>query len=345
MSEKSIIPSFNNSDNKEPNFFENIKDNLGNTINNVTNSISNSDNSKSSMLPTILNEDTESSGNFFQNSTNSLNNFMTSNSLVTKFCFLLFVLIGFLILLTMSINVILYIFSPSSNQKLINGMINASTEMIVIPQDPNDKSSKTIYRSINEAQGLEFTWSIWVYINQIDTAATIPYKHIFSKGNYGLGKNNLTNFNNAPGLYLSNNTNSIYVVMDTYSLPSGFDTSSGYNNNLEIPDIPLNKWVNIIIICKNNTINVYVNGIITKSEELEGIPKQNYGDVYIAANKGFNGYISNLWYYNYALGTLDIQNLVKKGPDTTMKDNMILKDPDYLSLRWYFDGAEDAYNP
>jgi hypothetical protein len=345
MSEKSIIPSFNNSDNKESNFFENIKDNLGNTFNNVTNSLTNSDSSNSSIFPTILNDDTSSSsGSFFQNSTNSLNNFMTSNSLVTKFCFLLFVLIGFLILLTMSMNVILYIFSPSSNQKLINGMINASTEMIVIPQDPNDNSSKTIYRSINETQGIEFTWSIWTYINEIDTSASTPYKHIFSKGNYGLGQNNLTNFNNAPGLYLSNNINSMYVVMDTYTLPSGFSRGTT-TNNLEIPDIPLNKWVNIIIICKNNTINVYVNGIITKSEDLEGIPKQNYGDVYIAANKGFNGYISNLWYYNYALGTLDIQNLVKKGPNTTMKDNMILKDPDYLSLRWYFDGTGDMYNP
>ena len=62
---------------------------------------------------------------------------------MTKFCFLLLVLIGFLILLTISINIIVYFFSPSSNQQLINGMINARTEMIVIPQDPNDKTSKS----------------------------------------------------------------------------------------------------------------------------------------------------------------------------------------------------------
>ena len=341
MSENSIIPSIGTSENKEPsNFFENIKDNLGNAVENITSS-TNSSNNNSSFLPTIIQD--SSSGNFFQdfttNSKNTLNNFMTSNSLVTKFVFLLFVLIGFLILLTISINIILYFFSPSSNQKLINGMINASTEMLVISQDPNDKSSKTIYRSINESQGLEFTWSVWIYINEINTNAPTPYQHVFSKGNYGLGTNNLYNFNNAPGLYISNNTNSMYVVMDTYTAPSN------PNSGLEIPDVPLNKWVNVIIICKNNTLDVYINGIITKSEDLEGIPKQNYGDVYIAANNGFNGYISNLWYYNYALGTLAIQNLVKKGPDTTMKNNMILKDPNYLSLRWYFDGANNDYNP
>jgi hypothetical protein len=341
MSENSIIPSMNNSENKEPsNFFENMKDNLGNAVENITKPTENS-NANSSIFPTII-KDTPS-GNYFQdftsNSKNTLNNFMTSNSLVTKFVFLLFVLIGFLILLTISINIIVYFFSPSSNQKLINGMINASTEMIVITQDPNDPKSKTIYRSVNESQGLEFTWSVWVYINEIDINAPTPYQHIFSKGNYGLGQNNLYNFNNAPGLYLSNNTNNMYVVMDTYTTPSS--PSSG----LEIPDIPLNKWVNVMIICKNNQLDVYINGIITKSENLDGIPKQNYGDVYIAANNGFNGYISNLWYYNYALGTLAIQNLVKKGPDTTMKDNMILKDPNYLSLRWYFDGSNSEYYP
>jgi len=340
MSEKSILPSMDNSEKEPSNFFESIKDNLGNAVEDITNS-SEKSNTNSSIFPTII-KDTPS-GNFFQdftsNSKNTLNNFMTSNSLVTKFVFLLFVLIGFLILLTISINIILYLFSPSSNQKLINGMINASTEMLVITQDPNDTSSKTIYRSVNESQGLEFTWSVWIYINEINTNAPTPYQHIFSKGNYGLGQNNLYNFNNAPGLYLSNNTNSMYVVMDTYSSPSSPSTG------LEIPDIPLIKWVNIMIICKNNKLDVYVNGIITKSEDLDGIPKQNYGNVYIAANNGFNGYISNLWYYNYALGTLAIQNLVKKGPDTTMKDNMILKDPNYLSLRWYFDGSNTDYYP
>ena len=53
-----------------------------------------------------------------------------------------------------------------------------------------------------------------------------------------------------------------------------------------------------------NTLDVYINGSIIKSHHLHGVPKQNYGDVYIAPNGGFAGYISNLWYYNYALSIL-----------------------------------------
>ena len=65
-------------------------------------------------------------------------------------------------------------------------------------------------------------------------------------------------------------------------------------------------------------------------------------------NGGFNGYISNLWYYNYALGTSAIQNLVSGGPNTKMIGGTsgAMTDPlsNYLALRWFFYGSQDAYN-
>ena len=64
-------------------------------------------------------------------------------------------------------------------------------------------------------------------------------------------------------------------------------------------------------------------------------------------NGGFDGYISNLWYYNYSLGTSAIQNIVEKGPNTKMVGNngINLKNANYLSLRWFFYGSNDMYNP
>ena len=62
---------------------------------------------------------------------------------------------------------------------------------------------------------------------------------------------------------------------------------------------------------------------------------------------GFDGNISNLWYYNYALGTSEIQNLARNGANTKMisSGGMSVKDPNYLSLRWFFFGAGDMFNP
>ena len=270
------------------------------------------------------------------NGMSGVKDFLESNSLVAKFAFLLFIIFIFIILLSIAVNIISWLFTPGNKQKLINGMIDANTQMITFTQDPNLTGSKTIYRSNNANGGIEFTWSVWIYINDLDTHSS-TYRHVFSKGNYAPDINGINQPNNAPGLYISKDTNSIIIIMNTFNV---------IDEKIEIPDIPLNKWVNVMIICRNKILDVYINGIITKSLTLLGVPKQNYGDVYVAMNNGFNGYISNLWYYNYALGILAIQQLVKSGPNTSMTDNssMNMKNPNYLSLRWYFNGSNNEYN-
>lgn len=262
--------------------------------------------------------------------------FLQSNSLVAKFAFLLLVVFGFVVLLRAGISIVSYLVKPNDSPHLIDGMVDA-TNMIVFPQDPSSNGAVTIYRSVNATDGLEFTWSTWIFINNLQTNAGI-YKHVFSKGNSSIGQNGMIEPNNAPGLYIAPNTNALVVVMNTYNV---------INEEIIIPDIPMNKWVNVVIRCQNTTLDAYINGTIARSINLIGVPKQNYGDVYVAMNGGFNGYISNLWYYNYALGTSAIQNIVTRGPNTKMIGSSAIDVPtyDYLSLRWFFYGAGDAYNP
>jgi hypothetical protein len=275
---------------------------------------------------------------------NATQDFLNSNSLVAQVAFLLLVLFVFIILLRLGITLVGYFLSPTGSPKLINGMIDAK-QLIVIPQDPTSEGSVTIPRSINANEGIEFTWSVWVFIDDL-TYNSGKYRCVFYKGN-DYAKNpkqpdtesqGLNFPNNAPGLYLAPNTNNLIVMMNTFNV---------INEEITISDIPLNKWVNVIIRCKNNTLDVYVNGVIIKSHKLHGVPKQNYGDVYVAPNGGFSGFISNLWYYDYALGISEIQKLTNNGPNTTMKgsNGINAKNANYLSLRWFFYGSGDTYNP
>ena len=264
--------------------------------------------------------------------------FLESNSLVAKFAFLLLVIFGFIILLRVGISVVSYFLKPNSSPHLMDGMVDAS-QMIVFPQDPSNNGAVTIYRSVNATEGVEFTWSVWLFINNLNSSGSSSmYKHIFSKGNSNLQENGLTYPNNAPGLYIAPNTNSLVVMMNTFNV---------INEEVLIPDIPINKWVNVIIRCQNTTLDIYINGTIARSINLVGVPKQNFGDVFVAMNGGFNGYISNLWYYNYALGTAAIQRISTKGPNTKLigTNGMNGSMFDYLSLRWFFYGAGDSYNP
>ena len=265
--------------------------------------------------------------------------FLESNSLVAKLAFLLLVVFMFVILLRVGISALGYFFKPKESPHLIDGTVDAKQQLIFL-QDPSNNGAVTIYRSVNATDGIEFTWSVWVFINSLNsnTNGTPTYKHIFSKGNSTLQENGLIFPNNAPGLYIAPNTNTLVVMMNTFNV---------INEEILIPDVPLNKWVNVIIRCKNTTLDVYMNGTIARSINLIGTPKQNYGDVYVAMNGGFDGYISNLWYYNYALGTAAIQGISEKGPNTKMVGSNGMNDKffDYLSLRWFFYGVGDTYNP
>ena len=263
--------------------------------------------------------------------------FLESNSLVAMFAFILLVLFAFIILLRMGISMINYMFKPNESPHLIDGMVDA-TQLIIFEQDPsNNVGASTIYRSVNANDGIEFTWSLWINITNLQYLEG-QYRHVFYKGNSNLEQNGLNFPNNAPGLYIAPNTNSLIVMMNTYST---------INEEVEIPDVPMNKWFNVIIRCVNTTLDVYVNGTIIRSIQLAGVPKQNYGDVYVGQNGGFQGNISNLWYFNYALGTAAIQEIAMNGPNTTLvgSNGSGGKTIDYLSLRWFFYGAGDAYNP
>jgi len=278
--------------------------------------------------------------NSFSTNTGNFGNgeYGEANSLVGKVAFFLLVVFVFIILLRVGISILGYFLEPNPSPKLLNGMIDAS-QMMIFPQDPSNNGAVTIYRSNNAVDGIEFTWSIWILINDLyNSGVTGQYKHIFHKGNSDLSNNGVNFPNNAPGLYLEPNTNSLVVIMNTFD---------NINEEITVPDIPLNKWVNVIMRCQNKTLDIYVNGNIIRSLELSGVPKQNYGDVFVAMNGGFNGYISNLWYFNYALGTAKIQDITKAGPNTKFigSNGVNMKDTDYLSLRWYFYGNKDLYNP
>lgn len=259
--------------------------------------------------------------------------YQDSQSAISKFAFLILVLFIFIILLRVGIMVLAYFMKPNESPKLIDGMINAK-QQLVIAQDPSSKNNKTVYKSVNEDEGIEFTWSVWVYIEDLVYNAG-QYKNIFYKGNSSIetsGDNKGKNMpNNAPGLYIAPNSNKLVVIMDTFDV---------IGKDIEIDNVPLNKWLNVIIRCHNTTLDVYINGTITRSIELSSVPKQNYGEVYAAANGGFDGYISNLWYFNYALGTMEIQKIAMTGPSTKMAGSspLNLKSSNFLSTQWYFSG-------
>jgi len=259
-----------------------------------------------------------------------MSDFMQTNSIVARTAFLIFAVFIFIVALRVGIGALSYFLTPT-NVRLMNGMIDAK-EAMIYNQDPSGSPYTAIPRSSNEDQGIEFSWSCWIYIKNLKYLEG-QYRHVFYKGNNNLGSNGINEPNNAPGLYIAPHTNALVVLMSTYN---------EINKELVVPDIPMNKWVNVIIRVQNKTLDVYINGTIVRSIQLGGVPKQNDGNVYVAANGGFDGNISNLWYYDHGVSLNEIQGIVMRGPNTSMigsGDSAINnKDFDYLSMRWFIRG-------
>lgn len=269
--------------------------------------------------------------------------FLQSNSIVAKFAFLLLVLILFVLALRLGTSILSYIFAPKQDPILLNGMIDAK-QMVVIPQDPSSKGAIPIMRSKNQSDGLVFTWSVWIYINDLQYKQG-QYRHVFHKGNDDINTTSaplgMNQPNNAPGLYIAPESNALVVVMNTFEK---------INEEIVVGDIPLNKWINVIIrVDEQQQLDVYINGSLIKRHILESVPKQNYDDVYVSMNGGFSGYTSSLRYFDTAIGTNQIQAIAEKGPNTNLIGNssndVTSNKPPYLSLRWYFAGNNDMYNP
>jgi len=275
----------------------------------------------------------------------STKEFLDSNGMVAKFVFLVLVLVVFLIILKLGISLISYFMAPAAAPILIAG-INEGGSSQVISDDPAKGSQ--ILRSNNKKSGMEFTWSVWLLINELPLENDTKNHHIFSKGGNGQydASTGLMKVNNGPGLYLKRGdattttgkgTGKLNVVMNTASTTTT-NVSSTYQT-IEIDNIPLNRsWFNVMIRLQNKIMDVYVNGVITKRLTFTNVPLQNYDDIYVCGNGGFNGKLSSLRYWNYALNVFEINKVVSQGPNLAYNpgNNFV---QNYLSTNWYTSAA------
>jgi len=265
--------------------------------------------------------------------------FLQSNSIIAKFAFLILILIVFMMLFSLGSFILARVFSQDHNPILIDGMID-SKQMMIIPQNPSKKGAIPILRSRNEREGMEFTWSVWIFVDDFGYKEH-EYKHVFHKGNNNINvvdsPTGLNYPNNGPGLYITPDTNALEIIMNSYD---------EINEKIQINDLPLHKWVNVIIrVTKQKQLDVYINGTLTKRHMLSSVPKQNYGDVYLSMNGGFSGNTSELRYFEKALGTNKIQSIVDNGPKRKFIVGNLDSDEEtekYLSTRWYMRSATDG---
>lgn len=268
--------------------------------------------------------------------------FAEKNSTVSKFIFILFIIILFGLLIRVGVYIISLFTLPNKNPIVVNGMLPTNS-LNKLQVNPSAANSKPILRSVNENQGMEFTWSTWIYIDNASSGNNNNPKRIFSKGGDSATGNAFAM--NSPGLYLydgtTSNTNALTIVMSTFDDNGTFSTS-GSVEQIVIKNIPIQKWVNVMIRVQNRTIDIYINGVLSTRDNLNQVIKQNYGDIFVGDDaNGMNGFISSLRYFDHAIGNMKIQEIIQQGPNLKMiGDQTQETTPPYLATRWYMDNIE-----
>jgi len=208
----------------------------------------------------------------------------------------------------------------SKSVELMPYTVAAEDKQYVFTQDLNiDPFGKQILFSDNERTGTEFSYSFFLYVNPSTFSGDDVLKHVFHKGFATpwplLG----------PGVFLKGNSNTLRVIMNAYKGPMTY---------IDVDNIPVRKWFHCVLVCRKNSLEVYINGNLIKKLPFEGsMPYQNFQNVTLFStlnfslsdkktvslggpvrfNGAFSGNLSNLIYFAYALSYTEIQALVTKG--------------------------------
>lgn len=214
-------------------------------------------------------------------------------------------------------------------------------------QDPNAAdSTEIITRSSNQPGGIEFTYSLWMYLKGVPTTTdkntkhkntkdTNTKHHVFHKGSAIHNNGNI--ITKCPHIYLTYPTTGsndspqvkLHVEINTYRNITQLDHPT-------VSNFPVNKWVNVIVCVNQFSMNVYINGSLAQSYDFKGdIPKQNYGDVFMCMNNGYKGYLSKVKYYDRFIDYNEIHNIMMAGPAPPPTET--LDKPTYLAYDFWMD--------
>jgi hypothetical protein len=257
--------------------------------------------------------------------------FMQANSAISKFVAVVLSILVFYILFNIGVHFMSKMFMPVNDPKVVDGLIPSNTQ-IIVSSNPNITASVPILRSVNQNQGLEFTWNFWYFIKDVTTLTGNGL--IFSKGKPQTSQTQFLGV--CPGAYISKLGDRVQMIIAMNTMLDPNLNNTGIEE-MVIKDIPLNKWVHCSIRVQNLSVDVYINGVMTHRKNLQTLPNQNYHDTYVGDQTGFNGFISSLHYYSRALNYDEIQNDFVKGPNMKLQgqDNQI-NYKDYLAMKWYY---------
>lgn len=93
-----------------------------------------------------------------------------------------------------------------------------------------------------------------------------------------------------------------------------------------IENVPIQKWVNVIVSLYGLTLDVYLDGKLVRTCVLPGVPRiNNARDINVTNNGGFSGWTTNFKYWSDASNPQEAYNIYKAGFGGSILGNALSK--------------------
>jgi len=183
-----------------------------------------------------------------------------------------------------------------------------------------------------------FAYSIWFYVNDFNYRYGEP-KVIFGRmgtpSNASSGSSTSSNssiqgvngLDPCPAVVLGAVENNLDISLGCYPGINQTPTTPGGStvvHTCNVANVPIQRWVNLIISVYGRSLDVYIDGKLVKTCLLPGVANiNNSSDVYITPAGGFDGWTSKFEYYPNSLNPQQAYNIYTKGYGGNMFTNFL----------------------
>ena len=176
------------------------------------------------------------------------------------------------------------------------------------------------------ASSSNYSYSIWFYIDDWN------YKYGDQKAIFGRMTQDTDVKQPCPVVYLGREQNNLEIVSSVYP---GDSTSGDQNaiNTCSVANVPIQKWVNLIVSAYGRTMDVYLDGKLVRTCVLPGVSNvDSNASVYVTPNGGFSGWTSKFQYWPESCNPQKAWNIYKQGYGGSWLGNMFGKYTVKISL-------------
>ena len=179
---------------------------------------------------------------------------------------------------------------------------------------------------------VNYTYSIWFYVTDWNYKYGKP-KVIF--GRMGAKSKNKNDHNSSssssdvggknpsPAVVLGAIENNLAISVSCYPGQDSQPSTPGEKtvvHTCNISNVPIQRWVNLLITTYGRTLDVYLNGKLTRTCLLPGIVASSQkAPIYVTPAGGFDGTTSRFQYWPQSFNPQQAWNIYTRGPGTGTK--------------------------